>query len=58
MNVLMFLDPPYFEVKQNSHYRHPFTKYDHIRLNSLLKVSNHSFFLTYDDNPKIIVYYT
>ena len=51
--VLMFLDPPYYTSKQESHYSHPFTKYDHVRLCSLLKQTKYNFFLTYDDCPEI-----
>lgn len=52
-SVLMFLDPPYFKAKQESHYSFPFKKEDHIRLANLLKNTNHKFFLTYDDCPEI-----
>tara|TARA_Y100000590_G_scaffold382814_1_gene453050 strand:+ start:129 stop:1799 length:1671 start_codon:yes stop_codon:yes gene_type:complete len=52
-NVLMFLDPPYYNAKQESHYKFPFTKYDHVRLCSLLQQTEYDFFLTYDDTHEI-----
>jgi len=51
--VLMFLDPPYFHAKQESHYAVSFKKDDHVRLAETAKKTKHSFFLTYDDCPEI-----
>jgi DNA adenine methylase len=47
--VLLFLDPPYYLAKQESHYARSFKKEDHIRLSNTLKKTKHKFFLTYDD---------
>lgn len=53
-NVLMYIDPPYYHAKQESHYAHPFTpEDDHIRLARQLKDTKFNFFLTYDDCPEI-----
>jgi len=51
--VLMFLDPPYFHSKQESHYSFSFNHKDHERLADVCKKTPHSFFLTYDDCPEI-----
>ncbi len=51
--VLMFLDPPYFHVKQENHYSCPFDFHDHERLAIICKKTPHGFFLTYDDCPEI-----
>lgn len=51
--VLMFLDPPYYHAKQESHYACSFKKTDHERLAEVCKKTPHSFFLTYDDCPEI-----
>jgi len=51
--VLMFLDPPYYHAKQESHYAFSFKKNDHERLAAVCKKTPHSFFLTYDDCPEI-----
>ncbi len=51
--VLMFIDPPYFSAKQESHYVCSFKKQDHTRLMKILKKTRHKFFLTYDDSPEI-----
>lgn len=53
MTVLMYVDPPYFSVKRESHYVHSFTTKDHIRLAQSLKKTKHKFFLTYDDCEEI-----
>jgi DNA adenine methylase len=52
-NVLMFLDPPYFKAKQESHYVKSFKLDDHMRLAMVLKKTKHKFFLTYDDCDEI-----
>jgi len=51
--VLMFLDPPYFHAKQESHYSFSFNRKDHERLADVCKKTPHSFFLTYDDCQEI-----
>lgn len=51
--VLMFLDPPYYNAKQESHYAHSFKKEDHIRLADACKKTSHNFFLTYDSCEEI-----
>jgi DNA adenine methylase len=51
--VLMFLDPPYYHAKQESHYTFSFKKEDHERLEKACRKTPHSFFLTYDDCPEI-----
>lgn len=51
--VLMYVDPPYYGVPQKSHYIHPFTNEDHVRLCKALEKTNHKFFLTYDDHKDI-----
>jgi DNA adenine methylase len=51
--VLIFLDPPYYNVKQENHYIMAFELKDHIRLANDLKQTKHKFFLTYDDCPEI-----
>ena len=52
-NVLMFVDPPYFEANQKSHYICSFEENDHIRLCKCLKKTKFKFILTYDDCPEI-----
>lgn len=52
-NVLIYVDPPYFLPPKRKHYRHGLDRDDHIRLAESLKVTNHSFFLTYDDAEEI-----
>lgn len=56
--VLMFLDPPYFRAKQESHYVKSFKMDDHIRLAKVLKKTKHKFFLTYDDCDEIREFYS
>lgn len=51
--VLMFLDPPYYHAKQESHYAVSFQNEDHVRLAQVAKETSHNFFLTYDDCPEI-----
>jgi len=51
--VLMFIDPPYFESKQEDHYVCSFEKEDHYRLEKTLRNTPFKFFLTYDDVDKI-----
>jgi len=56
--VLIFLDPPYFKAKQESHYIKSFKLEDHIRLAEILKKTTHNFFLTYDDCQEIRNFYS
>ncbi|MDG5789450.1 DNA adenine methylase [Evansella sp. AB-P1] len=51
--TLLFLDPPYFKAKQESHYVCSFTHEDHLRLAEVVKDTEHYFFLTYDDCDEI-----
>jgi DNA adenine methylase len=51
--VLIFLDPPYYHAKQESHYAFSFKDKDHERLAKVCKKTKHNFFLTYDDCPEI-----
>ena len=51
--TLLFIDPPYFVKKNNSHYKHKFRYGDHLRLAELLKQTCHLFMLTYDDSAEI-----
>ena len=51
--ALLYLDPPYFSVPKNKHYRNGFDADDHSRLCKALKKTKHNFFLTYDDVPEI-----
>lgn len=52
-SVILFLDPPYFNAKQESHYICSFTYNDHVRLSEDLKKTKHKFILTYDDSEEI-----
>jgi DNA adenine methylase len=51
--VLMFVDPPYFNPPKKKHYRNGFDLQDHLRLAKTLKETSHKFFLTYDNVPQI-----
>jgi|SRR5699024_7003461 len=51
--TMMYLDPPYYNAKQESHYICSFSENDHIRLAKALKNTDHYFFLTYDDCNEI-----
>lgn len=51
--VLMFVDPPYFNPVKKKHYRHGFIHSDHVRLSDCLKNTKHKFVLTYDDCQEI-----
>ena len=48
-SAFMFLDPPYFKAKQESHYAKFFRSEDHKRLANTLKDTEFKFCLTYDD---------
>ena len=52
-STLLFIDPPYFKAKQESHYSVSFVRDDHYRLAKALKQTKHKFFLTYDDCAEI-----
>lgn len=48
-NVLMYLDPPYFQADQKRAYTKSFTLDDHIRLEKELRHTSYMFCLSYDD---------
>lgn len=52
-SVLMYLDPPYYHADQKRAYTKPFEAEDHIRLEKVLRETNHFFCLSYDDCPEI-----
>jgi len=52
-NTLLYIDPPYFKAKQESHYVCSFTRDNHLRLAKILRKTPHKFFITYDDCPEI-----
>ena len=54
-NILIFLDPPYFNADQNKFYTKSFGVQDHIRLCKILKKNNNKFkfLLTYDNCEEI-----
>ncbi len=52
-NVLMFIDPPYFNADQKRAYKYSFTREDHLKLMNLLKSTKFNFCLTYDNCPEI-----
>lgn len=52
-SVLLFLDPPYYNANQTSHYICAFTKQDHERLAEDLKHTPYKFILTYDDCDEV-----
>lgn len=58
VNVLMYVDPPYYLPPKHKHYRCGFDKIDHERLAACLKQTKHKFFLTYDDCPEIRALYS
>lgn len=47
--VLMYLDPPYYNADQKRAYKKPFEVSDHIRLRDTLKKTTFKFCLSYDD---------
>ncbi|MBE0573902.1 DNA adenine methylase [Candidatus Dojkabacteria bacterium] len=51
--VLMYVDPPYFLPPKKKHYRYGLDHNDHVRLANALKVTKHSFFLTYDNAEEV-----
>lgn len=53
--AFLFVDPPYFNADQDKFYTHSFSKSDHSRLATVLKVHSHrlKFLLTYDNSPEI-----
>lgn len=48
-NVLMYLDPPYYNADQKRAYIKPFEKEDHLRLEQELRNTDFFFCLSYDD---------
>ncbi|MFW9810355.1 MAG: DNA adenine methylase, partial [Candidatus Thorarchaeota archaeon] len=52
-SVLMFVDPPYFKPRQNSHYAYSFDQSEHEKLAGILRRTKHNFFLTYDDCDEV-----
>lgn len=52
-NVLLFLDPPYFNADQKRAYEKSFSDQDHYALAENLKKVEHAFILTYDDCEEI-----
>jgi len=48
-SVFMYIDPPYYEADQKRAYEHSFIQTDHERLAVLLKETDLSFCLTYDN---------
>lgn len=51
--VLLFVDPPYFNADQKRAYTHSFTEKDHLELLDLLKSTPYKFCLTYDNCEEI-----
>lgn len=51
--VMLFVDPPYYLAKSDSHYVCDMSEEDHIRLATVLKNTSHKFVLTYDDCKEI-----
>jgi DNA adenine methylase len=51
----LFIDPPYFNARQDNFYTHSFVLNDHFRLNDILQRHNNriKFLLTYDNVPEI-----
>ena len=52
-HVLLYLDPPYYLPSKHTHYIVGFEESDHLRLAASLRKTQHSFFLSYEDNPVI-----
>ena len=52
-STLLYVDPPYYSPPKNKHYVEGFELKDHLRLRELLKSTEHSFVLTYDDTPEV-----
>ncbi len=51
----LFIDPPYFNARQDGFYEASFTKKDHLRLARVLKKyqKKHKFLITYDNCPEV-----
>ena len=51
----LFVDPPYFNARQDGFYEASFTKNDHFRLARVLKKyqKKHKFLITYDNCPEV-----
>jgi DNA adenine methylase len=56
-DVFIFLDPPYFTAQKLYGRNGSLHAFDHERLASLLKKTNHKFLITYDDCPEIRKFY-
>lgn len=52
-NVLLYLDPPYFNADQKRAYTKPFVLSDHERLSMCLRETEYNFCLSYDDCSEI-----
>ncbi len=52
-NVLMYLDPPYYNADQKRAYTKSFEEKDHIRLALTLRKTEHQFCLSYDDCAEV-----
>ena len=50
--VLLYLDPPYFEADQKRAYKNHFLADDHFRLSAALRNCPHKFILSYDNIPQ------
>ncbi len=51
--VLIYLDPPYYNADQKRAYKKPFEVSDHIRLKDTLKKTKFKFCLSYDDCTEV-----
>jgi DNA adenine methylase len=56
--VLMYLDPPYFLADQKRAYTKSFQLEDHLRLEKLLRNTEHAFLLSYDDCAEVRALYS
>lgn len=54
-NALLFIDPPYFNAKQDKFYQHSFLKEDHFRLEQCLRRNSNrlNLFITYDNVEQV-----
>jgi DNA adenine methylase len=56
--VLMYIDPPYYQARQENHYAFPFDMADHVKLAKLLQDTDFRFFLSYDDCESVRALYS
>ncbi|MDQ1274923.1 MAG: adenine methylase [Candidatus Poribacteria bacterium] len=51
----LFIDPPYYNARQNDFYQAAFTREDHFRLSEFLRKNNNkfTFLLTYDNSSEV-----